>query len=392
LINHPFDPCGPRAILHDEDGDEQVSLRSDQELVYLARAGDKEAFGQLAERFQEVAWRIALRMVAREDIAQELVQEALLQAYLSLDRLREAERFKSWLLGIVLNLCKNYLRSANRGWGPENLPAESFDPLRFYTGSPEPEKVAEERELHRLVLSAVEELPPNQGEATLLFYYEFLSVQEIANLLGISVGAVKVRLNRARNGLRHHLQRHYPEIERETRVKRRRPGMLRVSIMDVVKREDEKYVVMLKEESGERVLPIWIGSFEGFAIAMGVRGFQMPRPLTFNFIASILQAVDVVLEEVRVEALKSETFYGVAKLRSGEQVREIDARPSDVLALAARTGSPIYVTEEVMARAGVALQEIEASVPGGEGMDQIMKELAEGLSAMSCKLPEEGAG
>ena len=88
-----------------------MDQRIDTELVALARSGDKSAFGQLIERYQPMARRIAIGMVGNENIARELVQEALLQAYLSLNRLRDDERFKSWLYGIVLNVCRSHIRN-----------------------------------------------------------------------------------------------------------------------------------------------------------------------------------------------------------------------------------------------------------------------------------------
>ena len=84
--------------------------RTDAELVALARCGDKQAFSRLNERYQLIAFRFARSMVVQSDIAQDLVQEAFLQAYLSLDRLRKVNYFQSWLCGIVLNLCRSHLR------------------------------------------------------------------------------------------------------------------------------------------------------------------------------------------------------------------------------------------------------------------------------------------
>src|SRR5690349_5915377 len=84
---------------------------TDAELVAQARGGDKEAFGHLVERYQQMVERIARKMVAEEWIAHELAQEAILQAYLSLDHLRDPSRFKSWLYGITLNICRSYLQN-----------------------------------------------------------------------------------------------------------------------------------------------------------------------------------------------------------------------------------------------------------------------------------------
>lgn len=84
--------------------------KTDNELVALARKGDKDAFGLLAQRYQVIARRFALRFIRNEDGAQDLAQEAILQAYLSLDNLHDPARFKRWLCGIVLNVCRSHLR------------------------------------------------------------------------------------------------------------------------------------------------------------------------------------------------------------------------------------------------------------------------------------------
>ncbi len=162
--------------------------------------------------------------------------------------------------------------------------------------------------------------------------------------------------------------------------------MVKVKIADVIK-QDQKYIVMLMDEARERILPIWIGPFEAQSVAMGAGGFQTPRPLTFNFIANILQALGAELAEVRVDTLKDETFYGTAKIRIGNGTKEVDARPSDVLALAVRTGSPIYVSEEVMERAAKPVQEFGEAIPNGEGIREILKEAEETVRSFWPKKP-----
>src|SRR5579885_598332 len=87
-----------------------MEQRTDSELVALARGGDKAAFGQLIERHQQMVRHIVMGIIASAEIARELAQEAMLQAYLSLDHLRDDTRFKSRLYGITLNVCRSYLR------------------------------------------------------------------------------------------------------------------------------------------------------------------------------------------------------------------------------------------------------------------------------------------
>src|SRR5947209_11832515 len=119
--------------------------RTDAELVRWVRSGDKQAFDTLVTRYLETARRVAIGMVANEEVARDLVQEALLQAYLSLRRLREAERFKSWLYGIVLNVCRSYLREQKGSFlslhGDSG--ARRFDPLALAAEAADPCHVAE---------------------------------------------------------------------------------------------------------------------------------------------------------------------------------------------------------------------------------------------------------
>ena len=352
--------------------------RTDAELVALARAGDKSAFGVLLERYQPLALRVAVRMLADQELARDLAQEALLDAYLSLVHLRDDVRFGSWLYGIVLNVCRGYLRD-------QRLQFFSMDAMRGgmrYEGplwvdpAPSPQEVAEVRDLHRRLLRSVAALPPGEREATLLFYYDQLSVHEVAATLGISPNAVKVRLHKARRHLRDHLL-----PEGIAPGERGRKTMRKVSVADVVKRErkddDGKssawYIVVLHDEAGQRALPIWVGPWEGQAIAMGLREFRSPRPMTYNFMASLLSAAGVNLESVQIASLREETFYATVKLRNGQNVAEVDARPSDAVALALRTGTPIYVDDEVMTRAGVEVPQGASATR--KGTEQIVDEL-----------------
>jgi RNA polymerase sigma factor (sigma-70 family) len=380
-------------IIEEMNGDR--STLTDAELVFEARQGSLQAFETLVDRYQALALRIARRLIPNDEEAQDLVQETLLEAYLSLYRLREPERFKSWLLGILLNLGRNRLRRSLRQTEHYPVPLDWDLASELADQKPQPQQVAEERELHRQVLAAVDELPLTLRDALWLFYFEAMSLQEIGVLLGISVNAVKVRLHRARHSLRKKLEVRYPEVQFIERKVDRRKQMIKVSIADVIKHQ-EKTIVLLLSEAQDRVLPMWIGEFEGASIAMGMTGFQTPRPLTYEFISHLLTASNVTLEEVHIESIKSDTFYGVARLRIGEVMKEVDARPSDVLALAIRTGSPIYVADEIMAQAGKAVRPgiampdnfqdtTELPIPGGEGMQAILEEMKAVLSRGSSK-------
>lgn len=338
---------------------------TDTELLAAARDGNKDAFGSLIERYQHMTERIAQHMVGNAYIAQELAQEAVLQAYLSLDRLRNDGHFASWLYGITLNVCRTYLRSQKREeYSLEALMGGMFiDPSLLAEGVIDPLAIAEEHEVAQMVILSVYALSPAEREATLLFYYAQFRLSEIAVIFGISVGAVKGRLHKARKHLKEELSAWFEETSVSQVRPRRRKIMIQVSVVDsvtVMNKEASRparSVVVLHDEAHHRALGIWVGQPEAFAIDRGLRQTPLPRPMMMNFMASILHSLGAVLEEVRIESLKDDIFYATARIRSDNTLHEIDARPSDAIALAVVTGTPIFVSEEVFVMAGVVLPE-----------------------------------
>jgi len=156
---------------------------------------------------------------------------------------------------------------------------------------------------------------------------------------------------------------------------------IRVSLMNYQR------VVILKEKNSERYLPIWIGAAEADAIAVKLQGVTVPRPLTHDLLYSIIETLGANIASIIVNDLKNDTFYAKLILNVGDGQLEIDCRPSDSLALAVRTNSPIYAEEMVIDKAGIILDK-ETGKPileegklgdGGEGKkvsDEDMKRLS----------------
>ncbi|MGH8791704.1 MAG: bifunctional nuclease family protein [Stackebrandtia sp.] len=113
-------------------------------------------------------------------------------------------------------------------------------------------------------------------------------------------------------------------------------------------------IVLLKEISGERFLPIWIGAVEATAIAYEQQGVVATRPLTHDLMRDILQALNVPLQAVEINDIKDTIFYADLVFDGGVRV---SARPSDAIALALRTGSPVRCTEEVLGESGITMSE-----------------------------------
>jgi uncharacterized protein len=116
-------------------------------------------------------------------------------------------------------------------------------------------------------------------------------------------------------------------------------------------------VVLLREEEGPRVMPIWIGHPEATAILIATEGLEPPRPMTHDLLLSVITTLGMILERVEITRLEEGTFYAALLLRGEDATFAIDARPSDSLALAVRVGCPVFVAESVLEEAGVVPDE-----------------------------------
>lgn len=110
-------------------------------------------------------------------------------------------------------------------------------------------------------------------------------------------------------------------------------------------------IVLLEEDGGERVLPIWVGVFEANAIALQIENVASPRPMTHDLMREILLALDGTLERIVISDLRESTFFATLHVKVHGKLTLIDARPSDAIALALRARASIVVTSEVLERA-----------------------------------------
>jgi len=128
------------------------------------------------------------------------------------------------------------------------------------------------------------------------------------------------------------------------------------------------YAILLKEIEGTRRLPIIIGAFEAQAIALEMEGIKPPRPLTHDLLKTLVDNLGANVVEIVVSELKENTFYAKIILEASGLTNEIDARPSDAIALAVRTYAPIFVNELVM-NAAAFIPSDETEIPGFETSD-----------------------
>jgi bifunctional DNase/RNase len=113
---------------------------------------------------------------------------------------------------------------------------------------------------------------------------------------------------------------------------------------------NSSYIVVLKDETGKKILPIWIGSAEGNSIAMAMSNVKAARPLTHDLIVSIFDRLEIEIARVVISDLIDNTFYASLYLLHNNKEFHIDSRPSDAIAIAIRIGAPVFVEEEVIAK------------------------------------------
>ncbi|MBA2530009.1 MAG: bifunctional nuclease family protein [Euzebyales bacterium] len=135
-------------------------------------------------------------------------------------------------------------------------------------------------------------------------------------------------------------------------------------------------IVLLKERSGERFLPIWIGAVEATAIAFALQGVAAARPLTHDLMRDLLASLDVAVDRIVVTELRERTFFAEIQMTSDGESVVVSSRPSDAIALAVRATAPIFADESVLAEAGIEIEdEEEAEVEQfKEFLDQIRPE------------------
>jgi RNA polymerase sigma factor (sigma-70 family) len=341
-------------------------MGQDGAIVERVLAGDRDAFGILIERHRDGATRLAIRILRERADAEDVVQEALLHAFVDLAQLRDPDRFVAWLLGIVVNLAKTRLRMRRE------VPVEDWSGGRAIHGfiwmdaEPPPDARQEACELHDLVWKALAELPAEQQETVQLHYVDGLRVWEVAALVGVPAGTVKARLHRARGRLRRALAAELG-VPLESGGRREEHTMIPVTVDDLIIRVPKDgnvrwigipggppanvghyRVVLLKERDGGRALPIWVGAFEGDAIALALAGIDTPRPMSLSLMHRVLGMANIAIERVVVTALRDNIFYAVLTIRIDGQLKEVDARPSDAITLALYAGAPVFVTPEML--------------------------------------------
>lgn len=185
-------------------------MEADERVIQAVLQGASDRYGELVDRYQLAAWKLAYSFVGDFEEAKDLSQNGFVKAYQNLDRFRGGSRFSTWLYRIVANECKDFLRRKSRrpflvSLSTPDEPQESDSPVlpfELEDRSSNPRETAQDRELAVQLARAVERLPMKQRTAFLLRHANGLSLEETSEAMGCRPGTVKAHLFRASESLR----------------------------------------------------------------------------------------------------------------------------------------------------------------------------------------------
>ncbi|MCL2641475.1 MAG: sigma-70 family RNA polymerase sigma factor [Phycisphaerales bacterium] len=194
---------------------QEQAVAAAQELTFVlaAKTGDRAAFGKLAQLYQRQCAAVALRLLGNAHDAAELVQDALVKAFRSLDQLQQSERFGPWLMRIVTNLALNFRRARGRRQAVslEQAVGDGEDDLRASVAGnrlDSPDQPLTSAELGDAIQLAIDHLPEKQRLALIMFAVEKMPQKDVAEVLNCSVEAVKWHVFMARKQLKKSLSSH----------------------------------------------------------------------------------------------------------------------------------------------------------------------------------------
>jgi RNA polymerase sigma-70 factor (ECF subfamily) len=178
---------------------------SDGELVRQTLAGRPVAFEELVRRWAGRILALCHAKVGRRDVAEDMAQEALLRAYRALGTLTDPEKFPSWLYGIALRACLDWLKAKERSTIPFSVLDPERNPDSYLSGRSDGEPSIDREDERQHLLAQVEALPDEFREVVMLYYYEDTTYRDIAALLNVSPATINARLTKARALLRERL-------------------------------------------------------------------------------------------------------------------------------------------------------------------------------------------
>lgn len=339
---------------------------TDAELVQRAKDGDTDAFGELVNRYRYQVYGLCLNLLGDFDIANDAAQEAFVQAFVKLRQLRDPEKFVAWLKRIAENVCRQLLRQPKR-----EVP---LDETQLPDDEEQLTEALEQMERRELVYKALSQLNDADRLVITLFYVDGLTTKEVAEFLGSSVNAVEVRLHRARNQLKEAMMAMVGET-----LKSQAPDetfaeqvLRRIQLKGIVRHEGRP-VAILHPEKGKEVA-LELPSLTASYLELAFRKETLPRPMTYELFARIMQALGIRLQRVVLSAEQKRLQASVI-FKHRSKTLALSAEPVDALTLATRLDGKVWVTEDALSVLPVAPQPPSEAQPSPSPMELLAQEV-----------------
>jgi RNA polymerase sigma-70 factor, ECF subfamily len=355
---------------------ENYDHQDDATLVASVLAGEREAFDILLARYSSSVLRLCTALLGNPFEAQDITQEASLQAFLGLARLQEPARFAAWFHAIAANLARSALRR-RREHALYTLSDDATLQVFWINAPPTLEEYQMLREIHEAILLALGDLSEVNRQAVIGFYLQGYSYEELAQLLGVPISTVKGRLFQGRKLLKTLLRPLADTLLQPISKQRKEKN---VTTDDLVELQIDslrtllltrQHLVILRDPQTERGLPIRLTASEADALGVALRASRDANELPFpqDLSQRLLESFGAQLQRVVINALAGQTLYATLTIRREAQTHEVDMRLSEALALAVRMGARLFITRSLLATVVTLDLTTQSSVPSWEELE-----------------------
>jgi RNA polymerase sigma-70 factor (ECF subfamily) len=330
--------------------------QDDATLIASVLAGEREAFDILLSRYSSSVLRLCTALLGNPYEAQDIAQEASLQAFLGLARLQEPARFAAWFHAIAANLARSALRR-RREYSLYTLSDDATLQMFWSDAPPTLEQYQMLREIDETILLALGDLSEVNRQAVIGFYLQGYSYEELAQLLGVPISTVKGRLFQGRKLLKTLLRPLADTLLQPIDTQRKEQNMTTDDLVELQIDSlrtlllTRQHLVILRDPQTERGIPIRLTASEADALIIALRARRDPNELPFPQEPSqrLLESFGAQLQRVVINALAGQTLYATLTIRRGAQTHEVDMRLSEALVLAVRMGARLFITRALLA-------------------------------------------
>ncbi len=356
--------------------------QDDATLVASVLAGERVAFDILLSRYLSSVLRLCITLLGNTFEAQDIAQEASLQAFLGLTHLQEPARFAAWFHAIAANLARSALRR-RREYALSTLGDDASFQVLWIDAPPTVEEYQVLREIHETILLALGDLSEVNRQAVIDFYLQGYSYEELAQLYSVPISTVKGRLFQGRKLLKTLLRPLADTLLQPGSMHRKEQNMTTDDLVELLIDSlrtlllTRQHLVILRDPQTEQGLPIRLTASEADALVVALRASRdasvLPYPQDLS--QRLLESFGAQLQRVVINALAGQTLYATLTIRRGTQTHEVDVRLSEALALAVRMDATLFITRSLLATAATLDLTTQVSASSWEELESRGKDM-----------------